>query len=713
MLASRLCVLFVAVPAFLSSCGKSGRESDPGPEAHLQLLAARAAFDERAAEIGRQSRHLQRQVAGLEAAIREQESADLRERLEALRVANQRLAEEADAMRDRDLDLEVFSNTGGDIAIPLPDLVSADTFHSRLEPHGDWLRVPDYGEVWRPQLSESPAWRPYLDGHWNWSQQGWSWATTEPFGGICYHYGRWVRLPAWGWVWVPGSEWAPAWVSWRSNADCVGWAPLPPSPAGWRGGFDSGCDSALSISAGAYVFIETRHFVRDSYRSCAMPTLRVAQIFHRTTNVTSIVQLNARNRFVFVQCGGPERPRIEQACRQPVPRHVFPGQPLPHRLPESPPRLASGQVRSPTLTDAFAIAAQSNRLVSAGGPSNPAQGVVAPAIQRELPGPMPALPRPAFNGEQPGSSSVDAGGQPTVVTAAPARPAAVTYVGRVDQKAGPLAVAHRPPASGTLTGLQQTRQRQALEAEQERQRQLAEQRLREQVLNRQQAAEEEARLNAMRAEQDRRNQLVEQARLAEMKTAQDQERERQRQLLELADRQRREMAQRAEQERQHQMAEQAERQRRERETAVQQAAERERQRQMVEQAERQRREMAQRAEQEKQRQIAEQAERQRRERETAVQQAAERERQRQMMEQAERQRREMAQRAEQERQRQMAEQAERLRRDRETAMQQAAGRERQRQMVEQAERQRRDITQRIEQERPQRASMSRSRGVDK
>jgi hypothetical protein len=32
-----------------------------------------------------------------------------------------------------------------------------------------------------------------------------------------------------GWMWVPGYEWAPAWVSWRRNDDYYGWAPLNPS----------------------------------------------------------------------------------------------------------------------------------------------------------------------------------------------------------------------------------------------------------------------------------------------------------------------------------------------------------------------------------------------------------------------------------------------------------------------------------------------------
>ena len=33
---------------------------------------------------------------------------------------------------------------------------------------------------------------------------------------------------AYGWYWVPGYEWAPAWVAWRNNNDYYGWAPLSP-----------------------------------------------------------------------------------------------------------------------------------------------------------------------------------------------------------------------------------------------------------------------------------------------------------------------------------------------------------------------------------------------------------------------------------------------------------------------------------------------------
>ncbi len=45
---------------------------------------------------------------------------------------------------------------------------------------------------------------------------------------MVYHYGRWAFDRGLGWFWVPGDEWAPAWVDWRYGGDNVGWAPLPP-----------------------------------------------------------------------------------------------------------------------------------------------------------------------------------------------------------------------------------------------------------------------------------------------------------------------------------------------------------------------------------------------------------------------------------------------------------------------------------------------------
>jgi hypothetical protein len=51
---------------------------------------------------------------------------------------------------------------------------------------------------------------------------------TERWGWATYHYGRWGFKEDIGWYWVPGTVWAPAWVSWRKSPKHVAWAPLPP-----------------------------------------------------------------------------------------------------------------------------------------------------------------------------------------------------------------------------------------------------------------------------------------------------------------------------------------------------------------------------------------------------------------------------------------------------------------------------------------------------
>ncbi|MDA0813056.1 MAG: hypothetical protein O3C21_11810, partial [Verrucomicrobia bacterium] len=109
-----------------------------------------------------------------------------------------------------------------------PDAV--DVYYDDLAPYGEWLETDVYGSVWQPAGigNESSNWRPYSDGAWVDSDEGWEWRSNEPFGEICYHYGRWVLLADCGWVWVPGFDWAPAWVAWRAADGIAGWAPLPP-----------------------------------------------------------------------------------------------------------------------------------------------------------------------------------------------------------------------------------------------------------------------------------------------------------------------------------------------------------------------------------------------------------------------------------------------------------------------------------------------------
>jgi hypothetical protein len=105
------------------------------------------------------------------------------------------------------------------------DAPEPEEFEEDLAPHGDWLEVGDYGRVWHPWVVV--GWQPYVDGYWSWSSWGWFWVSYEPWAWT-FHYGRWALVPAYGWVWVPGTVWGPAWVDWYWGAGYVGWAPLAP-----------------------------------------------------------------------------------------------------------------------------------------------------------------------------------------------------------------------------------------------------------------------------------------------------------------------------------------------------------------------------------------------------------------------------------------------------------------------------------------------------
>src|SRR6185436_20017344 len=106
-------------------------------------------------------------------------------------------------------------NARADLEVSTSVRISAVAqFHAPLTPHGSWIEVGSYGRCWRPS-GIAVSWRPYCYGSWAWTDCGWYWESDEPWTWACYHYGSWVVDSHHGWVWVPGIEWAPAWVSWR------------------------------------------------------------------------------------------------------------------------------------------------------------------------------------------------------------------------------------------------------------------------------------------------------------------------------------------------------------------------------------------------------------------------------------------------------------------------------------------------------------------
>ena len=167
-----------------------------------------------------------------------------------------------------------------------------NVFYTRLSSdEGNWVEAGNYGYCYRPRVSED--WRPYRDGHWVWTDRGWYWDSNERFAWATYHYGRWVRIGGTGWCWVPGHQWAPAWVSWRESEQHVGWAPLPPeADVSVNVGISSWSDSYYDVGPAAYSFISYSHWREPSYAQYIEPPERNVQIITETKNVTNIVTNN-------------------------------------------------------------------------------------------------------------------------------------------------------------------------------------------------------------------------------------------------------------------------------------------------------------------------------------------------------------------------------------------------------------------------------------
>src|SRR6185437_4294486 len=180
---------------------------------------------------------------------------------------------------------------------PVVVIQQDDDFVQPLSPYGEWVVVGDYGRVWRPAHVEA-GWRPYANGHWELTPDGWYWVSDEPWAWATYHYGRWQLAGSYGWVWVPETVWGPAWVSWRSGGGYVGWAPLPPAPRG-------GVSVNVTIAPAAFCFVD-EHKMRDPVRPNTV-IVNNTTVINKTVNITKTKVVNK----VVVN----EGPRVDEVER--------------------------------------------------------------------------------------------------------------------------------------------------------------------------------------------------------------------------------------------------------------------------------------------------------------------------------------------------------------------------------------------------------------
>jgi hypothetical protein len=211
---------------------------------------------------------------------------------------------------------------------------SFSLFYNSLSPYGSWVPISGYGYGWYPAQA-GPGWQPYTDGQWVWSDQGWTWVSYEPWGWATYHYGRWIYDSYYGWTWIPGTTWAPAYVSWYQSPGYVGWSPLPPDNNffleigisfvnynyGYYGGYYGGYDGYYKHKKGHHhkdyyapgkhcVFVPEDKFTNRNAKLVKIDGDKNLTVMRNVKNVTNIKTENNK-----VYNYGPDKTGIERAVK--------------------------------------------------------------------------------------------------------------------------------------------------------------------------------------------------------------------------------------------------------------------------------------------------------------------------------------------------------------------------------------------------------------
>lgn len=170
-----------------------------------------------------------------------------------------------------------YGSYGYDYGEDYSGQVSLGDLQMQLAPYGQWVAAPSYGSCWRPDPSiVGYDFQPYLsNGNWEWTDAGWQFESNLPFAWATFHYGRWLRDGASGWVWVPGSIWAPAWVEWRLTDGYVGWAPLGPPGV------------AVAATGAGWSFVEGPYFGHPRIERYYLPPDQVVSLHARVHAVSA------------------------------------------------------------------------------------------------------------------------------------------------------------------------------------------------------------------------------------------------------------------------------------------------------------------------------------------------------------------------------------------------------------------------------------------
>ena len=290
-------------------------------------------------------------------------------------------------------------------AIAQETSVSFQLFYDQLSPYGNWVEYQNYGYVWIPDVDREFS--PYsTNGHWIYTDDGWTWVSEYSWGWAPFHYGRWAYDDSYGWLWVPNNEWAPAWVSWRRSEGYYGWAPMGP-----------GISLEMSFGGGYRVPNDRWTFVSD--RDINRPDIDRYYV-DRSTNVTIINKSTVINNTYVdnsrhtTYAAGPARDDVQKVTGTAIRPIAIrendkPGQTLSNdQFQIYRPRVQTGNNNNQKPVPPKVVSLKEVKPLSDRTPGNPQRNENPPSTGKD----QPSQPQTA----KPPTDNVGKGRQPQIVT---------------------------------------------------------------------------------------------------------------------------------------------------------------------------------------------------------------------------------------------------------------------------------------------------------
>ncbi len=191
------------------------------------------------------------------------------------------------------------------------ETLSYDEFYRGLAPYGQWIEDERYGYLWSPDVETT--FRPYYtNGHWVMTDFGNTWVSDYAWGWACFHYGRWLYDSYYGWLWKPGKNWGPAWVSWRQSEGYYGWAPLSPAYSSKEG------VAAYSCPSDWWIFLPAQYLHSGNYyRYWYGPNGNTDML--KSTNVVTNTLNTGKVNYIL----GPSEKHVAAATGKPVKKYIL------------------------------------------------------------------------------------------------------------------------------------------------------------------------------------------------------------------------------------------------------------------------------------------------------------------------------------------------------------------------------------------------------